>query len=121
MRRAPIRHEDAVFILALLAMLVPSLIALPILWSGDYDAKSRVTGTLAIVLLGGGFALAARARVQRPLQTLANIIAALREKDYSVRGRHPRKDDALGLAMAELAELAEQLRAERWRDEEASA
>lgn len=119
--RAPIRHEDAVFGLALLAMAVPTLIALPILWAGDFDLKTRVTATLAIVVLGGGFALAARARVQRPLQTLANIIAALREKDYSVRGRHPRKDDALGLAMAELAELAEQLRAERWRDEEAAA
>ncbi|MDQ3337107.1 MAG: ATP-binding protein [Myxococcota bacterium] len=97
------------------------MIALPILWTGDFDLKSRITATLAILLGGGGFALAARGRVQRPLQTLANIVAALREKDYSVRGRHPRKDDALGLAMAELAELAEQLRAERWRDEEASA
>jgi two-component system nitrogen regulation sensor histidine kinase NtrY len=110
-----------VFVFALLALAVPSLIALPILWSGEYDLKTSVTATLAIVVLGGGFALAARGRVQRPLQTLANIIAALREKDYSVRGRHPRKDDALGLAMAELAELAEQLRAERWRDEETSA
>src|SRR5688572_6901332 len=117
----PIRHEDAVFLLSLLAMAVPSLIALPILWGGDYDLKSQVTATLAIVLLGGGFAFGARSRVQRPLQTLANIIAALREKDYSVRGRHPRRDDALGLAMVELAELAEQLRSERWRDEEAAA
>lgn len=107
--------------LALLAMAVPSLIALPLLWAGPYDLKTAVTGTLAIVVLGGGFALAARSRVERPLQTLANIVAALREKDYSVRGRHPRKDDALGLAMGELAELAEQLRSERWRDEEAAA
>ena len=120
MRRS-VRHEDTVFVLALCAMAVPSLIALPILWAGDYDLKSAITGTLAIVVLGGGFALAARARVQRPLQTIANIIAALREKDYSVRGRHPRRDDALGLALVELAELAEQLRAERWRDEETAA
>jgi nitrogen fixation/metabolism regulation signal transduction histidine kinase len=115
------RHEDAVFVFALLAMAVPSAILLPILWTGDFDLKSQITATLAVIVLGGGFALAARGRVQRPLQTIANIIAALREKDYSVRGRHPRRDDALGLAMAELAELAEQLRAERWRDEEAAA
>lgn len=118
---APLRHEDSVFVFALLAMAVPSLIALPILWTGPYDLKTAITGTLAIVVVGGGFALAARGHVQRPLQTLANIVAALREKDYSLRGRHRRKDDALGLAMAELAELAEQLRSERWRDEEASA
>src|SRR5262249_45168372 len=40
---------------------------------------------------------------------------------YAVRGRHRRKDDALGLAMSELGALAEQLRAERWRDEETAA
>ncbi len=116
-----LRHEDAVFGLALVALAVPSAIALPILWAGDYDLKTCVTATLAIVVLGGGFALAARARVQRPLQTLANVIAALREKDYSVRARPGRKDDALGLAMAELSALADQLRAERWRDEETAA
>jgi nitrogen fixation/metabolism regulation signal transduction histidine kinase len=38
-----------------------------------------------------------------------------------VRGRYPRRDDALGLALSELAGLAEQLRAERWHDEEAAA
>ncbi len=115
------RHEDAVLALALAAAAVPACVALPLLWLGDFELKTRVTLTLAIVLGGGGLALAARARVQRPLQTLANLIAALRERDYSVRGRHPRRDDALGLAMAELGELAGQLRAERWRDEEVAA
>lgn len=106
---------------ALAAAAVPSAVALPLIWFGGYDLKTAVTLTLFV--LGGGlaFAFAARNRVERPLQTLANLIGALRERDYSVRGRHPRKDDALGLAMSELAGLAEQLRAERWRDEEAAA
>lgn len=109
------------FAFALAAAIVPAAVALPIVWFDDFDLKTRVTLTLAIVLGGGGFALAARSRVQRPLQTLANIIAALRERDYSVRGRHARRDDALGLATAELAGLADQLREERWRDEETAA
>ncbi len=115
------RHEDAVLALALAAAAVPACVALPLLWFGDFELKTQVTLTLAIVLGGGGLALAVRARVQRPLQTLANLIAALRERDYSVRGRHPRRDDALGLALAELGALAEALRAERWRDEEIAA
>jgi nitrogen fixation/metabolism regulation signal transduction histidine kinase len=119
-RRSP-RHEDAVFALALAAAVVPALVALPILWAGHFELKTQITLTLFILLGSLGFAAAARSRVQRPLQTLANIVAALREKDYSVRGRNPRRDDSLGLAMAELAELADQLRAERWRDEEAAA
>src|SRR5688572_16313210 len=115
------RHEDAVLALALAAAAVPACVALPMLWLGAFELKTQVTLTLAILLGSGGFALAARARVLRPLQTLANLIAALRERDYSVRGRHPRRDDALGLAMSELAALAEHLRAERWHDEEVAA
>ena len=34
-----------------------------------------------------------------PLQTLSNLLGALREGDYSVRGRAPRPDDALGEVM----------------------
>ena len=103
--RPPLRHEDAVLVLALGAAVIPILVALPLIWFGDLDLKSRVTLTLLVGLAGIGLAFAARSRVQRPLQTLANLIAALRERDYSVRGRHPRLDDALGLAMGELSEL----------------
>jgi nitrogen fixation/metabolism regulation signal transduction histidine kinase len=120
-RRRPLRHEDAVLVLAVLAVAIPAAIALPLVWFGDFDLKSRVTLTLAVVAGSGGLVLAVRTRVMRPLQTLANLTAALRERDYAVRGRHARRDDSLGLAMTELAGLAEQLRDERWRDEEASA
>ena len=119
--RPPLRHEDAVLALALAAAGIPMLVALPLIWFGGLDLKSCITLTMLVVGGGVGLAFAARSRVQRPLQTLANLIAALRERDYSVRGRHPRRDDALGLAMGELSELAEQLRAERWRDEETAA
>src|SRR5690242_16565584 len=117
----PWRHEDRVVLLALGAAAIPTAIALPLIWLGDYDLKSQITLTLALVLGTGGFALGARAHVLRPLQTIANVIAALRERDYSVRGRHARRDDSLGEAMTELSALAEALREERWRDEEAAA
>ena len=121
MARRPLRHEDSVLFLALAAAAIPAVIALPLIWFHAYELKTKVTLTLAIAVGSGALALAARARVLRPLQTLANLIASLREKDYAVRGRHPRKDDTLGLVMIELSQLADQLRAERWRDEEAAA
>jgi two-component system, NtrC family, nitrogen regulation sensor histidine kinase NtrY len=37
-----------------------------------------------------GFAAALRERVVFPLQTLANLLGALREGDFSIRGRAPR-------------------------------
>jgi two-component system, NtrC family, nitrogen regulation sensor histidine kinase NtrY len=115
------RHEDAVVALVVAAIAIPIAIALPLLWLGPYELKTKVTLTLVIVVGCGGLLLAVRTRVLRPLQTLANLTASLRERDYAVRGRHTRKDDALGLAIGELGALAEQLRSERWRDEEAAA
>src|SRR5690348_11012342 len=112
------RHEDAVVALVIAAVLIPTAIALPLLWFGAYELKTKLTLTLAIGVGSGLLALAVRTRVMRPLQTLANLTASLRERDYAVRGRHTRPDDALGLAMNELGALAEQLRTERWRDEE---
>ncbi len=117
----PWRHEDEILALVLAAVAIPAVIALPLVWFHDYELKTKITLTLAIVIGSGGIAAAVRARVMRPLQTLANLTASLRERDYAVRGRHPRTDDALGLAMSELAGLADQLRAERWRDEETAA
>src|SRR6478672_220440 len=113
------RHEDQILALVIAAVAIPTVIALPLIWFHDYDLKSKVTLTLAIVVGCGGIALAIRARVMRPLQTLANLTASLRERDYAIRGRPARNDDALGLAMVELSALADQLRAERWQDEEA--
>jgi nitrogen fixation/metabolism regulation signal transduction histidine kinase len=120
-RPRSLRHEDGILVLAALAVAIPAAIALPLVWLGDFDLKSRLTLTLAIVAGSGGLVLAVRTRVMRPLQTLANLTAALRDRDYAIRGRPRRSDDSLGLAMTELAELADQLRDERWRDEEAAA
>jgi nitrogen fixation/metabolism regulation signal transduction histidine kinase len=114
-------HEGGVFLYALLAGMVPSVVALPLIWLGGFDAKTRWTFTLFIVLGVLIAAAAARGRVMRPLHVLANLIAALRERDYSVRGRHGRRDDALGVVLEELGGLAAALREERYRDEEASA
>jgi two-component system, NtrC family, nitrogen regulation sensor histidine kinase NtrY len=119
--RRPLRHENAVLAFAFLAAAVPAAVALPLVWVADFELKTQITLTLAVVGGGLGFALAARSRVVRPLETLANLILSLRERDYSVRGRHRRRDDALGLALAELAALAGELRAERHHDEETAA
>jgi nitrogen fixation/metabolism regulation signal transduction histidine kinase len=118
---APRRHEDTILWLAVAAAAIPAAVALPLIWLGDFDRKSEITLTLAIVLGSGGLAIAARQRVQRALETLANLVLSLRERDYAVRGRHGRTDDALGLALHELSALASELRAERHRDEEAAA
>lgn len=49
----------------------------------------------------------------RPLQTLSNIVAALREEDFSFRARGARRGDALGDLVLEINALASTLQRQR--------
>ena len=115
------RHERLVFRLALLAGLPGVAISMILLWRGGYSAK--VQWTLGIVVFGGWLitAFVLRERVVRPLQTLSNMLAALREGDYSIRARGADRDDALGLAFLESNLLGETLRTQRLGALEATA
>ena len=92
-----------------------------ILWTEPYTPK--VQWTLSVVILSTLFGLAAsvRTRVVVPLQTLANLLAALREDDFSIRGRTANPDDPLGAALIEINALAETLHEQRLGAVEASS
>jgi len=60
-------------------------------------------------------------QIVRPLQTLANVIAALREDDYSFRARGGRRNDAIGDLALEVNALAALLQARRGSSIEAMA
>jgi nitrogen fixation/metabolism regulation signal transduction histidine kinase len=66
-------------------------------------------------------ALALRERVARALRTIANLLGALREGDFSIRGRQAAAPDALGEALGEVNRLAETLASQRTGALEASA
>ena len=51
--------------------------------------------------------------VVRPLQTMANIVAALKEKDYTLRVKYTNTDDPMGLSFSELNDLADKLQNQR--------
>lgn len=99
--------------LALLSPLPGLVVALWLLWTGGYAASTR--WTLSTVLIVSWLILATmlREKVIRPLQTLSNMLAAIREQDYSLRARQANEDDALGLAMMELNALMDELRSRR--------
>ncbi len=110
---AHLSFEGRVVLLALLAGLPGSATALWVLWGGDFAPRTQWTLTLLIAGAWLGFALAARERVVFPLQTVSNLLSALREGDFSVRGRAPRPDDALGEVMREVNTLGSTLREQR--------
>lgn len=120
-RGRSISHEVRVTLTALVAGLPGSVIALWLLWSGGYTAKVQLTLTMLIVGVWAGATLALQGRVVRPLQTVANLLAALREGDYSIRARGARSGDALGEVMLEVNALGETLRGQRLGALEATA
>ncbi len=109
----PLRHENRILLLALGAGLPAVLVSLIMLWAGDHTAKVQWTLTVVIVCCWFGFAMAAQGWVVRPLQTLSNLLAALREGDYSIRARAARKDDVLGEVITEVNALGQTLRTQR--------
>ena len=115
------RYERQILRLALMTGLPGLVVSLTLLWMGDHSAKVRWTFTTLVVLSWLGFALALRERVVRPLQTLSNLVAALREGDYTIRVRGARHGDALGEAALEVNALAESLREQRLGAMEATA
>jgi len=117
-RKAPVdrrrvSHETSAMLLALAAGLPAVVIALILLWDRDYTSKTHWTVTVLLLGCWWGFAFSVRERVARPLQTVSNLLAALGEGDYSVRGRGARKEDALGAVMLEVNALGETLRKQR--------
>jgi two-component system nitrogen regulation sensor histidine kinase NtrY len=114
-------YERRIQLLAVAAGLPGSAIALILLWTGDYSSRTAWTLGLLIVSLWLGFALSLRQRVVFSLQTLSNLLAALREEDFSVRGRDAQRDDAMGEVMLEVNALSETLREQRLGALEATA
>jgi two-component system nitrogen regulation sensor histidine kinase NtrY len=109
------------FLLAVAGGLPGAVISLIVLWSGDFTPK--VQWTLTVIVLGClmGFALSLRNRVVLPLQTVANLMAAMREDDFSIRGRTADPDDPLGAVLIEINELATTLHEQRLGAVEATA
>lgn len=114
-------HERRVFVTALAGGLPGALVALILLWSGDYTAKVEWTLTALILGCWLGFASALRGRVVSPLQTLSNLLAALREGDFSIRARGASRADALGDVLLEVNALGEILQTQRLGALEATA
>lgn len=112
-KRSWLSHDVTILVLALAAGFPGVLVSMLLVWGADYAAKAQWTLTLFVV--GGwlGFSFAVRERVVRPLQTLSNLLAALREGDYSIRARGASPDDPLGQALLEANALGETLHDQR--------
>src|SRR5688572_17939866 len=114
-------HDRRVTLLGLAAGLPAVAGVLILLWLGDYSWLVRITVAVVITGLWLVATLMLRERIVRPLQTMSNLLAALREDDFSIRARGAAPSDALGQVMLEVNTLAETLRSQRLGAQEATA
>jgi nitrogen fixation/metabolism regulation signal transduction histidine kinase len=113
-RKPKIVHEQRISYMALLAGLPAVVTSMIIIWRPDaYTPKVQWTLTILIIGFWWGFAAATKERVASPLRTLANLLEAMREGDYSIRGRAAKGEDALGDVMQQVNAMAATLRAQR--------
>ncbi len=116
-----LRLDQQIFLLALGAGMPGAVTALYILWTEPYTPKVQWTLSVIIIFTLVGLASTVRTRVVVPLQTLSNLLAALREDDFSIRGRTANPEDPLGAALIEINALAETLHEQRLGAVEATA
>lgn len=113
-RRPPrLRHDQVIFLYALLGGLPALVAAAWLLQRGDYSPLARWTIDLAIFCAWIGFAAALHSRVVRPLQTMANLLTALRQGDFSIRARGAGRPEALAEVMSEINTLSSVLQQQR--------
>src|ERR1043165_9618465 len=78
----PLSHEGRVLLMTLAAGAPAVLGSLVLLWVGGYTPKVFWTLGVLIGCFWLGFSFTVQGRVVRPLQTVSNLLASLREGDY---------------------------------------
>jgi two-component system nitrogen regulation sensor histidine kinase NtrY len=106
-------HEQRILVMALIAGAPAVLTSMLVLWLGDYTSRVQWTLTALIIGVWLGFCFALRERVASPLRTLANLLEAMREGDYSIRARHSKSGDAMGEVMQQVNAMSATLREQR--------
>ncbi len=120
-RHSRLKFEGRVTLLSLAAGLPGVALTALLLWLNGYSPRVQWTVDLLLVCFWLAVSANLKNRVVRPLQTLSNILAAIREGDYSIRGRRAATGDALGEVMLEVNDLGSTLRGQRLGAMEATA
>ncbi len=121
MAKFKLSHDARVLLLALVAGLPAVIAVVVLLATGGFSAREQLTIEIVVVLCWLGFAFAARGRVAGPLRTLANLLEAMREGDYSIRARVDDPNEPMGEVMQQVNAMAATLRDQRLGALEATA
>ena len=113
--------EQSVLLLAIIAGLPAGLAVLYLTWGQSYTFEVRWTLTTVVLVVWLGAAAVAFQMVQRVLYLQANLLGALREGDYSIRGTGAKAGSAVDLVMTEINALGDTLQRQRTEAVESTA
>jgi two-component system nitrogen regulation sensor histidine kinase NtrY len=120
-KRVRLLYERRISLFAFLVALPGLLVGGIFIWMQAWTLESKLALMFAVLFVWWLLAMALQEQTTRPLQTLSNVISALREEDYSFRARGAATDDALGELSLEVNALADLLADQRIRAIEAAA
>jgi len=100
--------------------LFPTLVAATLVWRSELSGSWRVVFVVVLIAFSIGSTAFVSSRSTYRLRTLSNLLAALREGDYSFRARQRSRTDSFDEVITELNLLAEALRRQRVDDLEAT-
>jgi len=116
-----INYDRRILLLNLAAGWPAIIAAWVLLWMTPYPWFVRVAAGGAVAYCWIWIGIKSRNHQVRRLQTISNLLAALREGDFSIRAREAGNKDALGAVMFEINTLSDTLRTQRLGAEEATA
>jgi len=114
-------YERRIAIYAILAALPGIALGTTLIWVQPWARDAKIALTLFVLFLWFILTLTLLEQIVHPLQTLANVVSALREEDYSFRARDASPNDSLGELGLEINMLADILTEQRIQTIEATA
>src|SRR6185436_13526590 len=113
--------EQAILLLVVIGGLPAALALFYLSWGQGYTFEVRWTLTTVVLAVWLGAASAAYQMVQRALYLQANLLGALREGDYSIRGTGAKAGSAVDLVLHEINALGDTLQRQRTEAVESTA
>jgi nitrogen fixation/metabolism regulation signal transduction histidine kinase len=116
-----LKYDKFIFLLALVIVLPSTALAEILLWLSSASSETKWTVTLLVGLAWLIGASILQTQVIRPLQTLSNMVASIREDDFSFRVRGASREDSLADLVHELNTLADRMQQQKTSAMEATA
>jgi two-component system nitrogen regulation sensor histidine kinase NtrY len=104
--RPKLSFDKRIVLTSFLISLPGIVVAELLLWLGDHSLELKWTLTLLIAVVWMIGTSVLHGQVIRPLQTVSNMVAAIREEDFSFRLRGGSREDSLADLILEINALA---------------